>query len=150
VLTGRIDIERADLLYDCGISVNPTIDIGQIEGGFLFGLGYYLSEQLLYDSTGTCTTDGTWEHKPPSAQDIPIDLRVSLLKNSSNPDGVLSSKAVGEPPLGVSCSVMFALQQAISSARTQFAATGYYDFNTPASVDQIQQSCKWSYTNFFF
>jgi len=151
VLTGRVDIERSDLLYDCGTSMNPTVDIGQIEGGFVYGLGYYLSEQLFYDSsTGTCTTDGTWEYKPPSAMDIPIDLRVSLLKNSSNPNGVLSSKAVGEPPLGVSCSVMFALQQAISSARAQFGTTGYFDFNTPASVDQIQTTCKWTYNNFFF
>eukprot|EP01099_Mayorella_cantabrigiensis_P001300 TRINITY_DN1561_c0_g1_i1.p1 TRINITY_DN1561_c0_g1~~TRINITY_DN1561_c0_g1_i1.p1 ORF type:complete len:805 (-),score=201.37 TRINITY_DN1561_c0_g1_i1:192-2579(-) len=185
VLSGRVDIERCDILYDCGTSMNPTIDIGQIEGGFVYGLGYYLSEELLYDSkTGQLTTDGTWEYKPPSAMDIPIDFRVALLKNSPNPNGFLSSKAVGEPPLGLSCSVVFALQQAIGSARSQFTSTQitpgtngvwnwknltgaesgdasrssasapnastYFEFNAPATVDKIQQSCNFTFHDFYF
>ena len=117
-LTGEVQVERVDILYDCGTSLNPAIDIGQCEGGFVQGLGLYLTEKLQYDtSTGQITTNGTWEYKPPSTKDIPIDFRCSLLSNAPNPAGVLSSKASGEPPMTLSASVYFAVKEAVLEAR---------------------------------
>jgi xanthine dehydrogenase/oxidase len=99
------------------MSLNPLIDIGQVEGAFVQGLGYHLTEKLLYNEEGQLISNGTWEYKVPSHRDIPIDLRVTLLKNSSNPMGVLNSKASGEPPLALSCAALFAAKHAIMEAR---------------------------------
>jgi len=117
ILTGEVQVQRVDILYDCGTSLNPAIDIGQVEGGFVQGLGLYLSEKLEYAASGQITTNGTWEYKPPSSKDIPIDFRVSLLSDAPNPNGVLSSKASGEPPMTLSASVYFAVKEAVMEAR---------------------------------
>jgi xanthine dehydrogenase/oxidase len=77
-------------------------------------------EELLIDTTdnsGALISNGTWEYKIPSTKDIPIDWRVSLLKNSNNPLGILGSKAVGEPPLALSCALLFAAKYAVAAAR---------------------------------
>jgi xanthine dehydrogenase molybdopterin-binding subunit B len=79
VLTGEVQIERVDLLMDVGASMNPAVDIGQTEGGWVHGLGMYLTEFIQYDTTGKILTTGTWEYKPLSAADIPIDFRVTLM-----------------------------------------------------------------------
>ena len=93
VLTGDTQILRSDLLFDCGISLNPYIDIGQVEGAFIMGVGYYTLEEVTYDtSSGQLLTAGTWEYKPPTVGEIPIQFNVSLLKNNPNPVGVLGSK----------------------------------------------------------
>ena len=76
VLTGEIQLIRTDILFDAGISLNPAIDIGQIEGGFVMGLGLCLTEEVLYDANGKLLTHNTWEYKPETALDIPLDLRV--------------------------------------------------------------------------
>eukprot|EP00058_Branchiostoma_floridae_P000040 XP_002585528.1 hypothetical protein BRAFLDRAFT_89258 [Branchiostoma floridae] len=126
VLTGERQITRTDIVHDSGESLNPDVDVGQVEGGFVFGLGYWLTEQCRYDTkTGQLLTNGTWEYKPPTTKDIPIDLRVTLLPNAPNPHGVLRSKACGEPPLLMSCSALLALRQAVRSAR---AEVGHDDF----------------------
>ncbi|XP_030374469.1 indole-3-acetaldehyde oxidase-like [Scaptodrosophila lebanonensis] len=118
VLTGNYLITRVDLLEDTGESLNPNVDIGQIEGAFMMGLGYWTSEQIVVDKkTGECLTNRTWNYKPPGAKDIPIDLRIELLPNSPNKAGFMRSKATGEPAICLSISVAFALQQALQSAR---------------------------------
>jgi CO/xanthine dehydrogenase Mo-binding subunit len=89
VLTGEVEILRTDMLFDCGTSLNPLIDIGQAEGGFIMGVGYFMTERLEWTNVGKLTTNGTWEYKPPFAKDIPIDLRIDLLKNTPNPLGIL-------------------------------------------------------------
>ncbi|CAL4246352.1 unnamed protein product, partial [Meganyctiphanes norvegica] len=87
---------RCDLIEDCGQSMNPMVDIGQVEGGFVMGFGLMTSEKLRYDiESGIKLTAGTWDYHPPVAQDIPADFRVTLLPNSYNNGGVLRSKAVG-------------------------------------------------------
>jgi len=150
VLTGEIEIIRSDILFDCGISLNPAIDIGQVEGAFVQGLGYYLTEEIILDPTsGQLITNGTWEYKPFSAKDIPIDFRVTLLKNSPNPVGVLNSKGSGEPPLAAACSGFFAVKQAVSLARAAAGLNGYFPLDTPATVESAQLATAVTPSQFF-
>ncbi|KAH8292276.1 hypothetical protein KR054_008034, partial [Drosophila jambulina] len=119
VLTGNSQIKRVDILEDAGESLSPYIDIGQVEGAFVMCLGYWLSEQLVYDrETGRLLTNRTWNYKPPGAKDIPIDFRIELIQKP-NPSGAgfMRSKATGEPPCCLAVSVVFALRQALNSAR---------------------------------
>eukprot|EP01102_Stenamoeba_stenopodia_P002690 TRINITY_DN12548_c0_g1_i1.p1 TRINITY_DN12548_c0_g1~~TRINITY_DN12548_c0_g1_i1.p1 ORF type:complete len:482 (-),score=124.30 TRINITY_DN12548_c0_g1_i1:168-1613(-) len=142
VLTGEVQILRSDILFDCGISINPAVDIGQATGAFVQGIGYFLTEEIVYDPTnpGVLLTNGTWEYKPPSTTDIPIDLRLTLLKDAPNPLGVVNSKASGEPPMTLASSVFFAVKAAVASARADAGLTGYFEFDAPATVDVVQQS----------
>lgn len=118
VLTGYRIVKRVDILEDVGESLNPNIDIGQIEGAFVMCLGYWLTEELVYDrTTGQLITNRTWNYKPPGAKDIPIDFRIELLPGSPNPAGFLRSKAIGEPPSCLAVSVLFAMEHALHSAR---------------------------------
>ncbi len=125
--------------------------------------------QLLYDkTTGRLTTDGTWEYKPASVSDIPIDFRVSLLPNAPNPIGVLRSKATGEPPLTMACNVAFAIKNAVDAALAetvrgigggrcgdgdprlslQGQPYGFYPLNGPLTPEAIQRLCKLNITQF--
>jgi len=110
VLTGEIALTRSDILFDAGISLNPCVDIGQLEGGFVMGLGLNLTEEVTYDANGKLYNNNTWEYKPLTALDIPIDFRVSLLTNSSNPFDFMNSKVTAEPPVALSCAGTFAVQ----------------------------------------
>lgn len=140
VLSGEVHVLACEIVYDCGRSLNPAIDIGQIEGGLLMGIGFFFQEKVSYaPGTGMLKTVGTWEYKPPMAQDIPSVLNVTLIANDYNSEGILGSKAVGEPPYVVSNSAYFALKQAIASARSDAGVSGYYDLPVPATVD-IRQS----------
>lgn len=141
VLTGEVQIPRVDILFDLGVSMNPFIDIGQVEGAFMQGLGLHMFEQVLYDTdtnVGALLSNGTWEYKPPSHKDIPIDLRVSLLKNAPNPYGVLRSKAIGEPPLSLGCTVFFSARQAIAAALAAAGNTSYFALDSPGTCETLQ------------
>ncbi|ODN04991.1 Indole-3-acetaldehyde oxidase [Orchesella cincta] len=127
VLTGDFKIVRVDIIEDAGESLSPLVDIGQIEGSFIMGLSWWLTEELVYDQTsGKLLTDSTLNYYPMLASDIPEDFRVTILRNAPNPFGVLSSKATGEPPLNLSCSVIFALRNAIDSARREAGNHSWY------------------------
>jgi xanthine dehydrogenase/oxidase len=111
VLSGQVHVLASEIVYDCGQSLNPAVDIGQIEGGFVLGLGYFLSEKVYYAADGTLETVSTWEYKPPLGSDIPSIFNITL-KDVYNAEGIMGSKAVGEPP-----DFFFATKMAIASAR---------------------------------
>lgn len=103
------------------------------------GMGYWLQEELIYDKTnGQLLTNRTWNYKPPTAKDIPIDFRIKFMHNSSNPFGVLRSKATGEPSTCMSIVTLFAVRDAIDAARKDAGLTDpWYELHTPATVEKI-------------
>ncbi|XP_046967892.1 indole-3-acetaldehyde oxidase-like [Vanessa cardui] len=139
VLTGNHIINRVDLLEDTGRSLNPDIDVGQIEGSFVMGLGLWTSERLIYDTNGQLLTNRTWTYKPPGACDIPVDFRISFSRNSINNNGVLGSKATGEPAFVLAVVVIHALHEAIVEARKEYGYndTEWVHVDTPYSVENI-------------
>lgn len=151
VLTGETQIKRVDILYDAGESHNTFIDIGQAEGAFVQGVGLWVFEKPKYDpESGRCLTAGTWEYKPPMAQDIPEDFRVTLLDNNPNPIGVLGSRTISEAPLNLSTSVFLAIKKAIESAREEIGNDSYFQMNSPSTFDSVQQLCLVDYNQFSF
>ncbi|MCB4794765.1 xanthine dehydrogenase molybdopterin binding subunit [Pseudomonas sp. NP21570] len=115
-LTGEYKMLRSDILHDVGASLNPAIDIGQVEGGFVQGMGWLTMEELVWNDKGKLMTNGPASYKIPAVADMPLDLRVKLVENRKNPeDTVFHSKAVGEPPLMLGISVWCAIKDAVAS-----------------------------------
>ena len=144
VLTGETEIVRADMLYDNGTSLNYDIDIGQVEGAFVMGIGYFLTEELIYNAEdgGVLASDGTWLYKPPSALDIAQDMRITMLKDAPNPVGVLRSKAVAEPPICMSSNIMAAMRAALVAARTEAGASkAFFATDAPLTPEKVQAHC---------
>lgn len=141
LLTGNIQILRVDIMEDVGESLSPGIDVGQIEGAFIMGLGYWLHESLIYDrQSGELLTNRTWNYKPPGAKDIPIDFRITFMRKSSNPFGVLRSKATGEPAAALAVVAVAALRHALNSARKdamKIEDQDFYHLGAPTTAEQI-------------
>ncbi len=115
-LTGEYQVRRVDILHDVGNSLNPAIDIGQIEGGFIQGMGWLTTEELCWSDEGHLLSNNPATYKIPTIGDTPADFRIRLLQNSNNQEAsIYHSKAVGEPPLMLAISVWSALRDAISS-----------------------------------
>jgi xanthine dehydrogenase large subunit len=115
-LTGEYRLLRADILHDCGKSLNPAIDMGQIEGGFVQGTGWLTSEELWWTAEGELKTHAPSTYKIPTCSDLPVDFRVEMLESAANREkSIYRSKAVGEPPLMLSLSVFHAIRDAIAS-----------------------------------
>jgi xanthine dehydrogenase large subunit len=116
VLTGESRLLRVDILHDVGTSLNPAIDIGQIEGGFLQGAGWLTSEELWWNEKGELKTHAPSTYKIPTARDWPEYAVVRLLENVPNrEDTIHRSKAVGEPPLMLGLAVLHAIRDAVAS-----------------------------------
>ncbi|MBX2870302.1 MAG: xanthine dehydrogenase molybdopterin binding subunit [Acidiferrobacterales bacterium] len=134
-LTGECRLSRVDILHDVGNSINPAIDIGQIEGGFIQGLGWLTCEELQWDTSGRLLTDSPATYKIPAISDTPAEFNVSLLKNAANSEPtVFRSKAVGEPPLMLAISAWCAIRDAI------IAASGSKSFpilHAPATPEEV-------------
>lgn len=141
-LTGDHQVMRTDIVMDLGSSLNPAIDIGQIEGGYMQGYGLFTMEEMVYSSSGQVLSKGPGMYKIPSASNIPGEFNVSLLENSSNPRAVFSSKAIGEPPLFCASSVYFAIKEAIGAARASEGLEEHFDLTSPATAERIRMACK--------
>ncbi|CAE7536160.1 XDH, partial [Symbiodinium sp. CCMP2456] len=140
VLTGEVRTLRSDILYDVGQSINPGIDIGQLEGAFVWGIGYYMYEEPLRDTRGVERSQGVWAYKPPMAAEVPTEFRVELLRDNPFPKGVLGSKAIGEPPFMLAYSVLGATKKAIASARTDAGLSQHFKLPMPCTLDAIHQA----------
>lgn len=148
ILTGETKILRVDIVYDMGKSLNPAIDIGQVEGAFMQGVGYVLTENMVFNTDGpdigVMTTDNTWRYKPPAVSTVPIDLNVSLFPRElaanvpENPNTLFSSKEVGEPPLVLANTVFFAVKAAIRASRLERGLSPYFEMDAPATVQTVR------------
>ncbi len=117
-MTGEMRVDRVDILHDVGRSLNPAIDMGQIEGGFVQGMGWLTTEELVFDDKGRLRTHAPSTYKIPCASDVPADFRVKLYESGGNPaDSIYRSKAVGEPPLMLPISVWCAIADAVGSLK---------------------------------
>jgi xanthine dehydrogenase molybdopterin-binding subunit B len=114
-LTGYVELLRTDILHDVGKSINEHIDIGQIEGAFVQGLGWVTTEDMKYSQDGNLLNHSPDTYKIPTIADIPKDFRVEILKNVPNPNTIRQSKAVGEPPFMHAFSVWLAIKDAVSA-----------------------------------
>jgi xanthine dehydrogenase large subunit len=115
-LTGESRVLRAELLQDCGKSLNPAIDLGQIEGAFVQGMGWLTTEELWWDDKGRLRTHGPSTYKIPGSRDVPPVFNARILSDAPNREAtVFRSKAVGEPPLMLAISVWLAIRDAVAS-----------------------------------
>ena len=114
-LTGEMKVERIDILHDVGTSLNPAIDIGQIEGGFVQGMGWLTTEELVWDAKGQLATHAPSTYKIPVASDVPEDFRVALTNRPNCVPTIYRSKGVGEPPLMLATCVFSAILDALAS-----------------------------------
>lgn len=141
-LTGDHQVIRTDIVMDLGSSINPAIDIGQIEGGYMQGYGLFTLEEMVYSPTGTVYSRGPGVYKLPGFADIPATFNVSLLKGAPNPRAVYSSKAVGEPPLFLGAAAFFAIKEAITAARQDENLSGHFELHSPATACRIRMACQ--------
>jgi len=116
-LTGENKVLRVDILHDVGRSINPGLDIGQIEGGFIQGMGWLTTEELVWNNAGLLTTHAPSTYKIPTAGDVPAHFKVDLWDAANTEDNVGGSKAVGEPPFMLAISVIEALRDAVARTR---------------------------------
>jgi xanthine dehydrogenase large subunit len=133
-LTGEWRLVRADALYDAGTSLNPAIDIGQVEGAFIQGMGWLTTEQLWWNAGGKLMTHAPSTYKIPGISDCPQDFRVHLFDQPNVADSIHRSKAVGEPPLLLPFSVFFAIRDAISAVGNHRVNP---PLNAPATSEEI-------------
>eukprot|EP00388_Colpodella_angusta_P043433 GDKK01059485.1.p1 GENE.GDKK01059485.1~~GDKK01059485.1.p1 ORF type:complete len:185 (-),score=2.84 GDKK01059485.1:223-732(-) len=152
MLSGQAEIISTDMVYDCGLSTSPLLDIGQIEGGFIFGVGMLMTEELAWDPvTGLPTATTHWNYKIPCSFTIPETLNIALLKDAPNPLGVLGSKGTGEPGVCMAASVPQAVESAITAARAAngLGSTRWTCQTYPLTVDKSQQACGTTISNYF-
>ena len=132
-LTGENRTLRVDILHDCGDSLNPAVDIGQVEGGYVQGVGWLTSEELWWNDRGELGTHAPSTYKIPTCSDLAPDFRVELMQSAPNrEDTIYRSKAVGEPPLMLALSAFLALRDAISTDENPLP-----DLRAPATPEAI-------------
>ena len=132
-LTGENKLTQVDILHDVGNSINPRIDIGQIEGGFTQGLGWLTTEEISWDKKGLIKTHSPSTYKIPTSSDLPNIFNVKIYEKSINKENVVNkSKAVGEPPLMLALSVFMALKDAIKNENKKSI-----NLKAPATAENI-------------
>jgi xanthine dehydrogenase large subunit len=133
-LTGENRVLAVDILHDVGHSINPAIDVGQIEGGFIQGMGWLTTEELVWNAQGKLATHAPSTYKIPTSGDVPAHFQVDLWPEPNREDNVFGSKAVGEPPFMLGISVWEALRDAVAQARGNGAIVS---MNAPATAERI-------------
>jgi xanthine dehydrogenase large subunit len=133
-LTGMSQILRTDILHDAGDSINPGINLGQIEGGFVQGAGWLTCEELIWNDQGALLTHSPDTYKIPAVGDRPLEFNVQFLKNATQPNNIHGSKAVGEPPLMLAISVREAIRDAIAAFGP---GRGEIELRSPATCEAI-------------
>lgn len=131
--TGEYRLLRVDILHDAGDSLNPLIDRGQVEGGFVQGLGWLTTEELVWEADGRLATRGASTYKLPCLADVPEQFNVRLLPRAAEPGVIYGSKAVGEPPLMLAMSVREALREAVAA----FGSGGVVELAVPATPEAV-------------
>lgn len=139
-LTGESRVLKVDILHDVGHSINPAIDIGQIEGGFVQGMGWLTTEELVWNDKGHLATHAPSTYKIPATGDIPAHFKVDLWPEPNREDNVLGSKAVGEPPFMLAISVFEALKDALAQARSLAGRPGPVQLEAPATAEHVLQA----------
>ena len=138
-LTGENRCLRADILHDCGASLNPAIDIGQIEGGFIQSMGWLTTEELVWNEHGALTTKAPSTYKIPTAADLPAHFKVHLWPEPNAEDTIFRSKAVGEPPFMLAVSVWEALRNAVAAARADGQPVR---MDAPATAERVLRALR--------
>ncbi len=134
-LTGEYLVRRVDILHDVGRSLNPAIDLGQIEGGFVQGMGWLTTEELWWDAHGRLRTHAPSTYKIPAVSDVPADFRVAIFARGRNRENAIHrSKAVGEPPLMLGIAVFHALRDAVAACGDVAEAA---ELDAPATPERV-------------
>lgn len=142
ITTGENRVLRTDILHDVGTSLNTAIDIGQIEGGFVQGLGWLTTEELVWRDDGSLATDGPATYKIPAIADRPIHFNVALLRDTPNQKPTIGrSKAVGEPPLMLAISAHCAIRDAIASVADHAVFPALNAPATPEAITEAVSGC---------
>lgn len=136
-LTGENRILRTDILHDAGKSLNPVLDIGQVEGGYVQGAGWLTTEELVWDAKGQLTTHAPSTYKIPACSDRPDIFNVALWDGPNREDTIYRSKAVGEPPFNLGISAFFALSDAVAAC-----GPAYPDLKAPATAENIRAAVR--------
>ncbi|KHG09390.1 Aldehyde oxidase 4 -like protein [Gossypium arboreum] len=141
VLTGQTTILQTDIIYDCGQSLNPAVDLGQTEGAFVQGIGFFMLEEYPTNSKGLVTAEGTWTYKIPTVDTIPKQFNVEILNSGHH------KHPSGEPPLTLAASVHCAIRAAIKEAREQLHSWGgdesssTFKLEVPAIMPVVKELC---------
>ncbi|VDK46618.1 unnamed protein product [Cylicostephanus goldi] len=140
--TGEQKLLSVDVVLDVGRSLNPAIDIGQIEGAFMQGYGLMTSEELTYDDNGKLIQDSMYKYKIPTPATVPRRFRVKLLKDSDTfVEQVYSSKGIGEPPLMLSVTALASLRYAINARRRDLGFSDFIELSAPLTTAKIISFC---------
>jgi xanthine dehydrogenase large subunit len=138
-LTGENRILRADILHDTGTSLNPALDIGQVEGAYVQGAGWLTTEELVWDGKGWLATHAPSTYKIPACSDRPRDFRVALWGKPNREDAVSKSKAVGEPPFMLGISALMALSDAVAACGD---GSVYPALDAPATAERVLKAVR--------
>ncbi|XP_070096708.1 aldehyde oxidase 4-like isoform X4 [Equus caballus] len=145
-LTGAHKLLRTDIFMDSAFSINPALDIGQIEGAFVQGMGFYTIEELKYSPEGVLYSRGPDDYKIPTVSEIPEEFYVTLVR-SQNPIAIYSSKGLGEAGMFLGSSVLFAIYDAVTAARRERGLTKTFTLSSPATPELIRMTCVDQFTD---
>uniref|UniRef100_A0A8D0GBI8 FAD-binding PCMH-type domain-containing protein n=1 Tax=Sphenodon punctatus TaxID=8508 RepID=A0A8D0GBI8_SPHPU len=145
-LTGDHKNIRTDIVMDACFSINPAVDIGQIEGGFIQGLGLYTMEEIKFSPEGEQYTLGPDTYKIPAVCDVPEQLRIYLLPNTRNPMAIYSSKGMGEAGVFMGSTVFFAIRDAVAAVRKERGLSENFTLDSPLTIERIRMACADDFT----